>query len=129
MKTYVFEGHGSGGNWGKFLVGVHDSEWSWRSQIDDSRDSPLLGRIGWTREHIWVLDLQTCEGGAFRPGGYAKADLDKHRIWVCPLFEPFLTWLYLQDLSRIDELPQLVELDVPLEFAGYRRPGPGDEEK
>ena len=126
MKTYVFEARSTGGNWGKFLVGIHDSEWSWRSEIDPI-NMPLLRQIGWGHNHIWVLDLQTCEGAGFRPGGYAKADLEKHKIWVCPLFEPFLTWLYRQDLDRIDELPQVVELEADFEFHGYRRPGPEEQ--
>jgi len=124
MKTYVFEGHGTGGNWGKFLVGIHDTEWSWKSEINYFSKMPLLRQIGWDVSHIWVMDLQTGEGAVFRPGGYAKADLDKHKIWVCPLFEPFLTWLYTQDLTRIGELPQVVELEAELELQGYRRPGP-----
>jgi len=73
------------------------------------------------------MDMQTLEGAAFRHGGHAKADLDRHRIWVCPLFEPFLTWLYTQDAARLGELDQLVTLDAPLALAGYRRGGGTDE--
>lgn len=91
-------------------------------------DTPLLRqRMGkWTRDQLWVMDLETGEGGLFRPGGYARGDLQKHRIWVCPMFEPFLTWLYKQDLSNesLDALPKGVALDAPFEWAGYRRPGP-----
>ena len=60
--------------------------------------------------HLVVLDLQTGEGAIFMPGGLAAADLDKHGIWVCPLFEPFLAWLYKQDLSDLDALPAVVEI-------------------
>lgn len=84
----------------------------------------LLWSLGWHPTDIVVLDLQTGEAGRFRAGGSAKADLNKHRIWVCPMFEPFLTWLYKQDLTDIDALPSFVNLgDVPTAFQGYRRPG------
>lgn len=74
---------------------------------------------------MWVLDLQTGEGAFFRPGGYAAADLEKHRVWVCPLFEPFLEWLYRQDLTDLGQLPRLVELpDAEFAMRGYRRAGP-----
>jgi hypothetical protein len=123
VKLYPFEAT-NGGNWGKFAVGRPSSdEWRWPSQIGDSR-MPMLRQLGWGPEHLWVWDLQTGEGAFFRPGGLAKADLDKHQIWVCPLFEPFLVWLYKQDLSDLSALPALVELpDVPFEFYGYRRGG------
>lgn len=122
MKLYPFEAT-NGANWGKFAVGRPGDEWKWRSQISDS-GGPLLRELGWDHGTIWVWDLQTGEGAMFRPGGYARADLNKHAIWVCPMFEPFLTWLYQQDLSDLEALPQLVELpDAPFEFHGYRRQG------
>jgi hypothetical protein len=38
------------------------------------------------------------------------------------MFEPFLTWLYAQDLSDLQALPDYVELpDAPFALAGYRR--------
>ena len=93
---------------------------------DMGRDIPLLARCGWWGlDYVWVLDLQTGEGAYFRHGGNAKADLTKHAIWVCPLYEPFLTWLYAQDLSDIEALPARIDLpNSPFSFAGYRRPGP-----
>jgi hypothetical protein len=131
VKTYLFEGrHGPDvpGNWGKFLVGVPDEEWGWRSAVDNDR--PLLRAIGWTPGFIWVHDLQTGEGCFVRPGGSAHADLQKHRVWVCPLFEPWLEWLYDQlrghaDIpARLAGLPRVVDLpDAEFAFAGYRRPG------
>lgn len=124
MKLHVVEAAGNG-NWGKFAVGRPGAEeWAWRSAVGDS-GSPLLTQVGWGPEHVWVWDLQTGEGAIFRPGGYSKADLDKHRIWVCPLFEPFLAWLYRQELTDLDQLPRLVELpDAEFALSGYRRPGP-----
>ena len=71
-----------------------------------------------------VVDLETGEGAMFSPGGLAAADLQKHRIWVCPMFEPFLAWLYKQDLSDLTKLPKHVDLpDAPFEMHGYRREG------
>ncbi len=112
-------------NWGKFMVMLPDeTEWSRRSEIDTKSPLPLLHQIGWDRRHIWVLDLQTGEGACFPHGGRAKNDLDKHRIWVCPLFEPFLAWLYRQPLSELASLPALVELpDAEFALYGYRREG------
>jgi len=123
MKTRLIEATSNGFNWGKFLLGRFDeSELSVRSAVNGS---PLVSGRGWTADHLWVLDLQTGEGACFRPGGYAKADLDKHAIWVCPLFEPFLAWLYEQDLRDLQALPAVVELpDADNALYGYRRPGP-----
>lgn len=123
METKIIEAHGNDFNWGKFLVARFDSEWSQPSAVDP-RISSLIRARGWTHRHLLVLDIETGEAAIFMPGGYAKADLDKHAIWVCPLFEPFLTWLYQQDLSSLDALPAAVELpDAPAAMQGYRRPG------
>ncbi len=110
-------------NWGKFCVMRFDHEWERPSKIGIT--SSLLREIGWNARNIVVLDLQTGEGAQFLPGGLARADLNKHRIWVCPMFEPFLAWLYLQDLTDLDALPDLVDLgNVPVDVSGYRRAGP-----
>lgn len=71
------------------------------------------------------MDLATGEGALFRHGGLASADLNRHKIWVCLLFEPFLQWLYQQPMDRIPDLAgQVVELPgSPTGFHGYRRPG------
>lgn len=132
MQTHFIEAsHGGTGNWGKFMVArMTDEEFARTSYVEEfDTDRPkkvsLLHAVGWADYNIIVFDLQTREGAAFRPGGYAPADLHKHRIWVCPLFEPFLTWLYHQDLSDITKLPSYVCLrDAPFSDAGYRRPGP-----
>jgi hypothetical protein len=126
MQTRLIEAtQGEGGpNWGKFCVARFDSEWAQPSSVGIP-DSSLLRRCGWGPGHLWVLDCQTGEGAFFKPGGWAAADLNKHRIWVCPLFEPFLDWLYGQDLSDLDALPGVVELPgAPFALSGYRRPGP-----
>lgn len=128
MKTKIIEAT-NGGNWGKFLVGVMDEEWERRSVLDPEDRRGLLGICQWYGNSILVLDLQTGEGARFNPPGFAAADLNqKHQIWVCPLYEPFLTWLYEQDLTDIDQLPDLVELPhAPAALYGYRRRGPQKE--
>lgn len=128
MQTFAFEACQSlerPGNWGKFMVAVpDDQEWSWPSEVCPGM-APLLQQCGWSRRHIWACDLQTGEGAFFLHGGYARADLERHRIWVCLLFEAWLGWLYRQDLSKFAELPRVVELpDAEFGFYGYRRPGP-----
>jgi hypothetical protein len=137
METRIIEaGQAAGGrdafNWGKFLLGRPDDEWLRATAMNEPAHPllavspvPLLSRCGWSTRHLWVLDLQTGEGAFFRPGGSAHADLEKHKIWVCPMFGPFLEWLYQQDLSDLAALPDLVELpDAPALLSGHRRPGP-----
>lgn len=130
MQTRIIEAtngdpdHGAYANWGKFCVARMDTEWARRS-VPCPTGGPLLSAIGWTLDHLWVLDLQTGEGAFFKPGGYAPADLQKHKVWVCPLFEPFLVWLYEQDLSDLATLPDHVQLpNAEFSMVGYRRPGP-----
>lgn len=130
MKTAIIEAvqrREASGNWGKFLVGIpDDDEWGHPSEVSAQDPRPLLAQLGWDRRHIWVLDLSIGEGAFFRHGGSAHADLDKHKIYVCPLFEPFLEWLYRQPLRDVMtlRLPDLVELpDAPPDLWGYRRPG------
>lgn len=122
MKTYLFEAT-NGFNWGKFCIGVMDVEWEWRSRVDTTSSRNLLAARGWSTRHVWVMDLQTGEGALFWPGGLARSDLNSHQIWVCPLFEPFLEWLYQQDLSNLAELSEsVVNLpEAPAEMYGYRR--------
>ncbi len=127
MESKLIEVTSPSGNWGKFALLRFDQEWAVRSQMSEGSFG-LLRNLGWTREHLWVLDLQTGEGAFFRPGGLAAADLTKHKIWCCPLYEPFLTWLYQQNLDDLGKLPDLVELDAPFSMSGYRRPGPGKEQ-
>jgi hypothetical protein len=131
-----------GFNWGKFLVGVFEpEEWLRSSELErqlNRMGGSLLATRGWTPGHVLVLDLETGEGAMFAPGGSPSADLDKHRVWVCPMFEPFLGWLYGHILEWslatkmprdtygwFDVLPALVELpDAEPAMQGYRRRGP-----
>jgi hypothetical protein len=132
MRTRIVEAtnYGSGGNWGKFLIGVMDrEEWSRRSSTPGCESTiPLLAAIGWrlTDDTFWMMDLQTREGAAFRHGGHARADLLKHKIWVCPMYEPMLEWLYKQPRDKVMalDLPEHVDVEAGFSMAGYRRPGP-----
>lgn len=114
----------SGPNWGKFLVGLLEpEEWSRPSVVSCY---PIMAGRGWSRHGVLVLDLQTGEGAVFHPGGSARADLEKHKIWVCPMFEPFLCWLYdhIEQVMEtwFNDLPLLVLLpDAEFSMQGYRR--------
>ena len=123
MKTKIIEAtDATEFNWGKFLVGQFDVEWEVPSAISGRKS--LLVERGWHKKNILVLDLEAREGAVFMPGGLAAADLATHKVYVCPMFEPFLEWLYKQDLSDIDNLPSCVNLGkVPTAMYGYRRPG------
>lgn len=108
-------------NWGKFLLFRFDDEFQYKSAFTDHS---LLREVGWNRKNIFVLDLQTGEGARFTPGGLASADLNKHKIWCCPMYGPFLQWLYLQDLSDLSKLPNSINLpDAEFALSGYRRGG------
>jgi hypothetical protein len=125
VQTKVIEVTNDGFNWGKFLLGRFDTEFNLLSAV--AENLPLLRVVGWGHGHLLVLDLQTGEGAIFRPGGVARYDLNqKHQIWVCPMFEPFLDWLYHQDLADLDALPKVVNFnqkDAPPDMYGYRRKG------
>ena len=126
METKIIEVTNNNRNWGKFmLMRFSQEEWAIQSAIGQGS---LLKNVGWNPTQVWVLDLQTCEGAAFVPHGLASADLNKHKVWVCPMYEPFLNWLYEQDLTRLDALPSFLDLpDAEFDFCGYRRPGPSPE--
>lgn len=126
MKTKFIEATNGPRNHGKFLLARFDAdEWARRSEVDGRS---LVGGRGWTPEHLLVLDLQTGEGAMFRPGGLASYDLSERRVWVCPLFEPMLEWLYKQDTTDLAKLPDLVDLPAaPFAMRGYRRAGRGPE--
>jgi hypothetical protein len=119
----------NGFNWGKFVVGRFETdELRYESVIDATMGYKirLIGGRGWGPDHFLFLDLQTGEGGIFRHGGSARADLNKTRLRVCPMAEPALVWLYGQDLSDLDALPALVEFteaEAPSSMQSYRRAG------
>lgn len=111
MRNYFFEAT-NGLAWGKFMVGQFDPyDWATTSEVD--RGKGLLRGRGWGPEHHLVLDLQTGQGAVFavQAGGVAEADVNKARIWVCPLFRPFLRWLYDETPGRsLDGMPRVVTL-------------------
>ncbi len=132
MKTRFIEATNvttGGFNWGKFMLAQFEPiDFAYPSAVDNF--SLIAGR-GWTPNHVFITDLQTGEGALFRPGGLPSADLLKHAIWVCPMFEPFLEWFYLHwpAIRTLDALPALVELTADSSMAGYRRPGPSKKER
>lgn len=130
-------------NHGKFMLGRFTPEEARTYSALPDYQGELLWRCGGLRNMrpgmTLVMDLQTGEGASFSlvdrhndPQGTATYDLNKHKIWVCPMFEPFLGWLYGQtQLAESEtamlELPRYVEIPT-LEgaLAGYRRPGRAD---
>jgi hypothetical protein len=127
VKLIEATNHDAGGmNWGKFMVCRFDeTEWAYQSPIGGGT---LLHQVGWSKDVLLVIDLQLGEGAIFRPKGLAAADLYKHQIHVCPMFEPFLTWLYEQDVTDLNALPAVVNIDDPASaLYGYRRPGSAKE--
>lgn len=120
MRTKIIKAHSEAGNWGKFLVGSLAGEMGPPSAARPY--ARVLADRGWSTSDILVFDLETGEGAAFRPGGLAAADLDKHAIRVCPLFLPFLEWLYKQDLSDLERLPSELRLKgIPLDLCARER--------
>lgn len=117
-------------NHGKFMVArFTHGEWGRESAVDAEygHRTRLLIRCGWTIYHFMVTDLQTGEGAIFQKGGLAEVDLEKHRIWTCPMFPHFLEWLYQQNLSNFENLPSTVNLgNVPTSLVGQRGKGPQD---
>jgi hypothetical protein len=121
MDTKIIETEGAG-NWGKFMVARFTWERGYVSALPAAEGAQPLAR--WAPNILLVLDLATGEGALFQPGGLPAADLDKHQVWVCPMFGGFLEWLYRQDLTDLAALPPLVHLpDNQFSFAGYRRHG------
>lgn len=132
MITKIIEATNGERNWGKFLLGQFSAaELLHPSSVCGNLSFGLIRSCGHSEYDTLVLDLQTCEGAIFTPGGNAAADLAKHRIWVCVLYEPFLVWLWTRaegQRLRLDALPDVIDLpDAPFAFAGYRRTGPDHE--
>ncbi len=104
------------GFWGKFMVAGLQEEWSHPSEVREGQLT-LLRSLGWTDRHILVVDLSVGHGAIFFHGGYAAADIKDKGIYFCPMMVPFMTWLYDQDIDKLDELPARVEL--PMRLGGY----------
>ncbi len=125
---------GLGGNWGKFAVGRWTvQELGEKTQFPGCEGQRIASLHGWGGDHVWLFDLQTGESARFYINNPVPVDvrsqLKNHQIWVCPMFEPFMVWLWSHirlNPSWWDTLPRTVELpaDTPFEVAGFRRPGP-----
>lgn len=130
MRTRIVEVTNGVANWGKFLVGEFDEEWNRQTALpldpELKFDMPLLRQLGHSHQSHLIFDLQTCEGVALplpHKSSDAHCDLDKHRVWVCPMFEPFLAWLYV-NFTTLDALPEHLDLpDAEFSMSGYRRSG------
>lgn len=129
MKTKIVEATtGPQGNWGKFLIGQFDQD-----EIDTvSAIAPEYGSVlkqrGWwdPAQYFLMLDIETGEGSVFATWGDARADLHKHRIWVCPLFQPTLARIRAMAPFAVADLPSLLELsfdEAPFAMAVPRRAG------
>lgn len=116
METKIIEADQDNVSYGTYLLGKFDREEWARPSIMQGMPS-LLHYQGWTGDHILILDLSRPGVGAiFRCGGVPRYDLEKRRLLVdkvaiCPLFEPFLEWLYTQDTKDLKALPDTVELE------------------
>lgn len=125
MKTKIIEAT-DGVAYGKFLVGVFDTEWQRRSLVAEEAGEAsfsLLRQEGWGPEHTLVLDLSVPGNGgifAIRRDGYPAQDIAKHQLEICWLYERFLGWLYQQDISTLDLMPDLVHF--PAEEEGKHVP-------
>jgi hypothetical protein len=73
---------------------------------------------------LWILDLVTQEGACFDVAQPLLPQLERHQVWTCVLYEPFLAWLfeYCQTHTpfRLDDLPPNLHLTAPQELIGYR---------
>jgi hypothetical protein len=122
-------------NYGKFLLLRFDtSERQVRTALTGFEGHPLFtfgGQRKLNPRMTLVVDLQTGEGAAFSLDPMSWTELgDKHRIWVCPMYEPFLRWLCQQGLDNgggdITALPRCVQLDeAESSLFGHRREGRG----
>lgn len=119
-------------NWGKFqLLQWEPSDMQRQSKVREG--TPLLMAVEGQRvagndplKAVFVRDLQTEEGATLHPAKEVdpKPQLDRHRVWVCPLFLPFARWLFANWEGDVATLPDIVELSGEvLHLQGYRRPG------
>ena len=100
-----------GMNWGKFMVArFTESEWQRRSEVGGQS---MLAERGWTKDDLLVLDLQTGEGAVFKPGGYAKGDLDKHAGLGLPPVRAIFRMALRAGLGRYREAARLGQDQKP----------------
>ncbi len=138
MKTHFIEAtQRDDFNWGKFLLCQYEpADWAHPVHLPISKSlasqpqSLLRSRMR-DPDGIWCLDIETNEGAYLRWGPRMHLDLnDKHQVWVCPMYEPFLEWLGSQhELGDITMLPHFLRLDTDFgAVAGYRRSGKQQQE-
>lgn len=90
---FIETSHGGTGNWGKFMLARFErEEWEQHSSLPEATESRLLSGRGWAPGHLLFLNLETGEGTMLSPraGASVHADLNKHKVWICPMAEPFL---------------------------------------
>jgi hypothetical protein len=123
-----------GAFYGKFLVAQFD-EAEWRHEAEVFKESihrpvpyALLDVCGWSRDHLLVLDLETGNGTIFRPGGHLAHDMEKRQMgYVCPLYRPFLGWLY-EHAARtggiaLDDIPAILHMGPFMTLHARESPG------
>jgi hypothetical protein len=131
----------NGFNHGKFMVGRLTAEEAQATSNLPGLEGEWLfhnsgGRRRFTPDRTLIVDLQTGEGCEFslERHGLPHAEQaswelnDRHKIWVCPLFEPFVRWLAVwaseHENWTIGQIPNLIDLkDAKFAFAGHRREG------
>ena len=119
MDTRFIEAS-NGVNYGKFMVARFDMEETLRKTampeaVGTESFFSYAGLRRMTPERTLVMDLQTGEGAEFSLRGgrqeAAWALRERHpKLWVCPLFPPFLGWLF--DFVQTQPDPRRHELDL-----------------
>lgn len=123
METKIIEATRDEGLLDQFLIGRFDDEW-WRRGLVNGIQQSLLRQEGWGRDHLLVMSLTRPGNGsifAVRKNAYPRADMEKRRLEFSALMEPFLEWLYQQDLTDLQALPDVVELEGMFERADRLR--------
>lgn len=110
----------NGPNWGKLAVGTFERhEWEYVSHV---AAEPLLARLGHGPSTRLFLDLATGEGALFDCSQGLLPQLARHKIWVCPMFEPGLTEFAKHDIHwDPDEWRPHVDVQTLFQFEGFRR--------
>lgn len=124
MKTHIFEAT-DGAFYGKFLVGLYDTEWERFPEVS-RRAVPLLKQEGlWSNDMFLLQDLSSPYNGSIfsrLSGGYAKYDVDEKCMTVCLLYVEFLDWVRDQaKWDDLDSLPKVVTFPSPAERLKARR--------
>ena len=113
--------------WGSFLVITFDEEWERKVMVSDPETQrfSLLAAHGWTREHLLVVDLGIGRGAMFHTRVDPRSQIAAIDFHFSPFFLCFLDWLWAQDLSDLDALPEHIVLDGPLSDLRADQPAGG----